>query len=80
MEGTQQATTAKDRIKVVPLKRVCFYNKVRLPPAPPSIAEDRLQQHYSTLYPDILTATLAGPEPVGGELHFHFTRAVGYKG
>lgn len=80
MDDTQERTAAKDRIKIEPIRRVYFFNKVRLPPPPASIPEDRLQQHYATVYPDILTAALAGPEPVGRELHFHFTRAVGTKG
>ncbi len=35
---------------------------------------------YSATYPEIATATVTGPEAVGGKLVYHLTKAIGTKG
>jgi PRTRC genetic system protein C len=34
----------------------------------------------ATLYPDIATASITGPEAVGDKLRYNFVRAIGAKG
>jgi PRTRC genetic system protein C len=34
----------------------------------------------ATMYPDIVTASITGPEVVGDKLRYNFVRAIGAKG
>jgi PRTRC genetic system protein C len=40
----------------------------------------RVRGTFATIYPDIATASITGPEAVGDQLRYNFVRAIGAKG
>lgn len=67
-------------VKVEKLKRVFTYNGVRLPDPGTAMTVEQVRTAYAARYPEIATATVDGPEAVGGELRYTFARQVGTKG
>jgi PRTRC genetic system protein C len=62
------------------LSRVFEFNGVRLPDPDPKLTVEEIRSLYSHQYPDMTTASITGPEAVGDELVYRFTRAIGTKG
>lgn len=62
------------------LVRVFKYNSVDLPDPGPDLSAEDVRELYSATYPEILNATIEGPEQSGGQLVYTFKRAVGTKG
>lgn len=67
-------------MQVEKLAREFCYNGVRLADPNPRLTIDEVRNLYAAAYPDITTAAIEGPEPVGSKLVYRFTRAIGAKG
>ncbi|HLG96675.1 MAG TPA: PRTRC system protein C [Bryobacteraceae bacterium] len=65
---------------VTPLKRVFSLNGVKLPDPAPQLSIEQVRGILAHAYPEIATATISGPEPVGDALKYTFERAIGSKG
>ena len=62
------------------LKRTFTFNGVKLPDPDPKLTPEEVRGTFATLYPDIATASITGPEAVGDQLRYNFVRAIGAKG
>jgi len=51
-----------------------------LPIQAKNLNPEEVRATLATIYPDIATATIAGPEAVGDKLVYRFVRAIGTKG
>jgi len=56
------------------------FNGVKLPDPDPKLSPDQVRSVLATMYPDIATASITGPEAVGDKLRYNFVRAIGAKG
>ena len=56
------------------------FNGVKLPDPDPKLNPEQVRSVLATLYPDIATASITGPEAVGDKLRYNFVRAIGAKG
>jgi PRTRC genetic system protein C len=63
-----------------PLVRHFEFNGLRLPDIDPKLPPEEIRALYSHTYPDIATASIAGPEVVGDKLVYRFTRAIEIQG
>lgn len=66
--------------EVTTLSREFSYNGVKLPDPNPSMTIEEVRAIYANQYPDLATASIAGPETSDGKLHYSFVRAIGTKG
>jgi PRTRC genetic system protein C len=62
------------------LKREFTFNGVKLPDPAPALSPEEVRGVLATMYPDIATASVTGPEAVGDKLRYNFVRAIGAKG
>lgn len=60
--------------------RKFFYLGLELPDLDGKMTPEQIRDAYGSLYPEITTASIEGPEAVDGVLKFKFTRALGTKG
>jgi PRTRC genetic system protein C len=60
--------------------RAFNYQSVDLTDPNPDFTPEQVREFYATIYPEILSAAIEGPEPVGSKLVYTFARAVGTKG
>jgi PRTRC genetic system protein C len=67
-------------LKVETLTREFAYNGVKLPDPNPELSVEEVRDMYVATYPELATAAVEGPSPVGGKMQYTFTRAVGVKG
>jgi PRTRC genetic system protein C len=67
-------------LKVEALEREFFYNGTRIPDPAPQMSAEEVRDLLTPSYPEIATATLAGPEDTGTTLRYTFSRAIGSKG
>jgi PRTRC genetic system protein C len=56
------------------------FNGVKLPDPDPKLSPEEVRAVLATMYPDIATASITGPEAVGDKLRYSFVRAIGAKG
>ena len=56
------------------------FNGLKLPDPDPKLNPEQVRSMLATLYPDIATASITGPEAVGDRLRYSFVRAIGTKG
>ena len=56
------------------------FNGVKLPDPDPKLSPEQVRSLLATMYPDIATASITGPEAVGDRLRYNFVRAIGTKG
>ncbi len=63
-----------------PLSRSFEFHGVKLPDPNPTLSVEEVRSIYAHQYPDIATATVAGPEAISDKLRYQFTRAIGSKG
>jgi PRTRC genetic system protein C len=56
------------------------FNGVKLPDPDPKLNPEQVRSVLATMYPDIATASITGPEAVGDKLRYNFVRAIGAKG
>jgi PRTRC genetic system protein C len=73
---------AKDNmaIKVEKMTREFVFNGIKLPDPNPELTVEKVREIHAMTYPEISTAAVEGPEPVGNRLRYTFSRAVGTKG
>ena len=67
-------------IQVDALEREFIFEGHSLPDPGPQLSVEQVREVYIPSYPDITTATVVGPEPVGSKMRYTFTRAIGHKG
>jgi PRTRC genetic system protein C len=60
--------------------RIFYFNGVKIPDPDKSLSPEEVRSVLATLYPDIATASITGPEAVGDTLRYNFVRAIGTKG
>lgn len=60
-------------------REFAFYG-VKIPDPGKSLSPEEVRCVLSTLYPDIATASITGPEAIGNKLRYNFVRAIGAKG
>ena len=56
------------------------YNGVLLPSPSPDMPPSMVKDFYSTMYPDLLNASIGPANHVGDQLIYKFERSVGTKG
>ena len=56
------------------------FNGLRIPDPDKSLSPEEVRSVLATIYPDIATASIAGPEAIGDKLRYNFVRALGTKG
>jgi PRTRC genetic system protein C len=52
------------------------FNGVKIPDPDKSLNPEEVRSVLATLYPDIATASITGPEAVGDKLRYNFVRAI----
>lgn len=62
------------------VKREFSFNGVKLPDPDSRLSPEEVRGVLATMYPDIATASITGPEAVGDKLRYNFVRAIGAKG
>lgn len=67
-------------LKVEALQREFFYNGTRIPDPAPNLSVEQVRELLTPTWPEIVTATLEGPEDTGSALRYTFKRAIGSKG
>lgn len=67
-------------MQVEPTGRRFFYLGLELADLDSRLTPEQVRDAYCSLYPEITTASIEGPEVVDGTLKFTFTRAIGTKG
>ena len=53
---------------------------IKLPDPNPELTVEKVREIHAMTYPEISTAAVEGPEPVGNRLRYTFSRAVATKG
>ena len=56
------------------------FNGVKIPDPDKSLSPEEVRSVLATMYPDIATAPITGPEAIGDKLRYNFVRAIGAKG
>jgi len=64
----------------VVIEREFNFNGVKIPDPDKTLSPEEVKAVLSTIYPDIATATITGPESVGNKLRYNLVRAIGAKG
>lgn len=67
-------------IETQELTRAFRYNSVDLQDPGPSFNLEQVRDFYATMYPEIVSAAIEGPEQKDDKLVYTFRRAVGTKG
>ena len=65
---------------VTPMRRSFSLGGIKLPDPDPKLSIEEVRGILAHAYPEIATATITGPEPVGDTLKYTFERAIGSKG
>lgn len=67
-------------LETTPVERTFNYNGIALADPSPSIAPDKVREHYAGVYPELHTAVVEGPTLKNGKHAYAFIRSVGTKG
>ena len=67
-------------LTVTETERRFTYNGVTLIDPSPGMSAEAVRDFYTTQYPELATATIAGPTNRDGRLEYAFARAIGTKG
>ena len=67
-------------IQVTSLERSFSYNGVSLPDPGAALTLEQVRDVYSAAFPEIVSASIEGPEHKNGKLLYVFRKAVGAKG
>jgi PRTRC genetic system protein C len=62
------------------LPREFLYNGSRIPDPDPKMDIEQVRDLLAPSYPEIVTATMTGPEDTGTALRYTFSRAIGSRG
>jgi len=66
-------------MKIEKINREFSYNGVKLADPDLGMTPEGVRDFYSAMYPEIITATIEGPEERNGKLVYTFRKAVGTK-
>jgi PRTRC genetic system protein C len=77
---TRNQRVEGETMQVEQMERVFTFNGVRLPDPGEALSVDQVRDTYAAAYPEIVTASVDGPEAVGNKLVYRFSRAIGSKG
>lgn len=67
-------------MKIESLTREFKYNGVKLADPNPAFTITQVRDFFATVYPEIISADIEGPEQIGAKAIYSFRRAVGTKG
>lgn len=67
-------------LKVENLQREFFYDGTRIPDPGPALTVEQVRDLLTPQFPEVVTASVSGPEVVGTALRYTFSRAIGTKG
>ncbi|MHB0991692.1 MAG: PRTRC system protein C [Burkholderiales bacterium] len=67
-------------IQVTSFERSFSYNGVSLPDPGAALTLEQVRDVYSAAFPEIVSASIEGPEQKNGKLLYVFRKAVGSKG
>ena len=67
-------------MQVSALNRFFKFNGVRIEDPDVKLSPEEVRTVLATLYPEIVTASIQGPEVVGDELCYTFQTSIGSKG
>lgn len=62
------------------MARKFTYNGMELPDPDPNMSTAQVKDLYAITYPELTNASVTGPEKVGDDQVFKFSKAVGAKG
>lgn len=62
------------------LVRSFSYSGITLPDPGPNLSVEQVKDVYAASYPELTSASIEGPEAVGGKMLYTFKRSVGTKG
>ena len=65
---------------ITPTARIFTFCGIQLPDINPRLSPDEIKAAYSTLYPELATAAISGPEAMGDKLRYEFLISIGAKG
>ena len=65
---------------ITPTARMFTFCGIQLPDINPRLSPDEIKAAYSTLYPELATAAISGPEAIGDKLRYEFLISIGAKG
>jgi PRTRC genetic system protein C len=67
-------------MKTTPMRREFSFAGLKLPDPNPQLGIDDVKGILAMQYPEIATAVISGPEPVGDTMRYTLERAIGSKG
>jgi len=68
-------------MQVTALERAFTYNGVSLPDVDSKMSPEEVKNFYATtMYPELASAVVEGPDDSNGKLRYSFRKAVGKKG
>jgi PRTRC genetic system protein C len=67
-------------LKTVQMRREFSFMGIKLPDPNAQMSVEDVRGVLAMQYPEIATAAITGPEPVGDTLKYTFERAIGSKG
>jgi PRTRC genetic system protein C len=67
-------------MKSTPMRREFSFAGIKLPDPNPQMTIEDVRGVLAMQYPEIATAVISGPEPVGETMKYTFERAIGSKG
>ena len=65
---------------ITPTARIFAFCGIQPPDINPRLSPDEIKAAYSTLYPELATAAISGPEAMGDKLRYEFLISIGAKG
>ena len=67
-------------MKSTPMRREFSFNGLKLPDPNPQMSVEDVRGVLSMQYPEIATAAISGPEPLGETMKYTFERAIEIRG
>jgi len=67
-------------MKTTPMRREFSFAGLKFPDPNSTLNLDDVKAILAMQYPEIATAVISGPEPVGDTMRYTFERAIGSKG
>lgn len=68
------------QMQIRAMRREFSFSGLKLPDPDPKLTVEDVRGILAMQYPEIATAAIAGPEPVGDTMRYTFERAIGSKG
>ena len=67
-------------MEVTKLERVFKHGEIELKDVDEAMTQDQVLNFYSTQYPELVNASVTGPEVINDKLEYKFSTSVGTKG